>query len=811
MKTHARVVVIGGGVVGVSTLYHLAKFGWNDVVLCERTELTAGSTWHAAGLLPLFNMSYSVGQIHKYSVRFYQELQEETGQNVGFVQCGNLRLANSKARMDEYRHYAGTARTIGIDVHFLTPQEVGEIWPLCNTEGLEGAILHPEDGYIQPSDLTFALAKGARSYGAEIYTRTKVTAVERTPGGEWKVTTDKGEILCEHVVCATGNHGRETGEMIGINIPTIPVEHQYIVTEPHPALQERKAAGLPELPILRESDHSYYLREERQGLLLGPYEVGAPACFLDGVPHDFENDLFPEDLDRLEPHIEACINRVPIFGELGVKQVFNGPIAYTPDGSPMVGPAAGAKNVWINEGHSFGITAAGGAGWQLALWMTEGEPSIDMLGVDPRRFGEYAGKAFLKTKNEEAYANVFTVHYHDEERPAARPFRRTPCYDRMKDRGAVFGQLFGWERPNWFAPDGTEAKDVWSFRRSNYFEPVGQECRNVHENAGLLDMSAFAKFLVSGPGAEAWLDRLVANRLPKKIGRIGLCHALTPKGGVRSEFTIMRDAPDRFYLVSAGAWELFDYDFLEKRLPADGSVRLDRITTQHGVLVLSGPKARDILSQVTDADLSSAAFPWLSGKRIDVGLAPCRVMRVNFVGELGWEIHHPIEMQNHIFDVLMEAGKPHGLMPFGIRAMNSLRVEKSYRLIGTELSIEYAALESGLQRFVNLNKGDFVGRDGLTQWQARGFQNAFITLEVGEIEDADPIGNEPIYLGDELIGRATGGGYGWRLGKSLALGFVRPDLAEEGNEFEIDILGKLHPARIIEESPYDPDNEKLRA
>ncbi len=403
------------------------------------------------------------------------------------------------------------------------------------------------------------------------------------------------------------------------------------------------------------------------------------------------------------------------------------------------------------------------------------------------------------------------MHYHDEERPAARPFRRTPCYDRMKERGAVFGGLFGWERPNWFAPEGMEAKDVWSFRRSNYFEPVGNECRNVHENAGLLDMSAFAKFLVSGPGAEAWLDRLVANRLPKKIGRINLCHALTPKGGVRSEFTIMRDAPDRFYLVSAGAWELFDYDFLEKRLPADGSVRLDRITTQYGVLVLSGPKARDILSQVTDADLSNAAFPWLSGRTIDVGLAPCRVMRVNFVGELGWEIHHPIEMQNHIFDVLMEAGKPHGLMPFGIRAMNSLRVEKSYRLIGTELSIEYAALESGLQRFVNLNKGAFVGRDGLTQWQERGFKNAFITLEVGDIEDADPIGNEPIFKNGEMVGRATGGGYGWRLGKSLALGFVRPDLAEDGGAFEIDILGKLHPAKIIEESPYDPDNAQLRA
>jgi dimethylglycine dehydrogenase len=444
--------------------------------------------------------------------------------------------------------------------------------------------------------------------------------------------------------------------------------------------------------------------------------------------------------------------------------------------------------------------------------MVEGQPTIDMLGVDPRRFGDYASKAFLKNKNEEAYANVFTVHYPDEERAAARPYRRTPCYDRMKERGAVFGQLFGWERPNWFAPSGVKAEDEWSFRRANYFKPVGEECRNVHENAGLLDMSAFAKTYVSGPGAEAWLDNLVANKLPKKVGRIGLCHALYPRGGVRSEFTIMRDGPNAFYLVSAGAWQRFDWAYLVRMLPADGSVRLDWLTTQMGVLVVAGPKARDVLSKVTDADLSKEAFPWLSGQRIDIGLAPCRVMRVNFVGELGWEIHHPIEMQNHIFDMLMEAGEPMGLKPFGIRAMNSMRIEKSYRLIGTELSLEYAALESGLHRFVHLNKGEFIGRDGLTKWQERGFRNEYVTLEVGEIGDADALGNEPIFdKSGAVVGRATAGGFGWRLDKSLALGYVQPDFAELGTELEIDILGKMHPCRIVEESPFDPQNERLRA
>ena len=811
MKTHARVVVIGGGVCGVATLYHLAKKGWSDVVLCERTELTAGSTWHAAGLLPLFNMSYSVGQIHKHSVNLYKTLEEETGQPVGFEVVGNLRLATNRDRMDEYHHYAGTARTIGVNVEFLTPSEIQELVPFCNIEGLVGGILHPDDGYIQPADVTMAMAKGARNMGAEIYQRAPVIGIARQPNGEWVVSTEKGEITCEHVVSATGNYARETGRMVGLEIPTIPVEHQFIVTEAHPLLEQRKKDGLREMPVLRESDASYYLREERQGLLLGPYEKGAPACFVDGVPSTFEKDLFPGDLDRLEPHIEAAINRVPNFGEAGVKEVINGPIAYTPDGSPLVGPAWGLRNFWINEGHSFGVTAAGGAGWQLAEWIVEGQPTIDMLGVDPRRFGGYASRSYLKTKNEEAYENVFVIHFHDEERPAARPLKTAPCYDRMKALGAVFGQKFGWERPNWFAPTGMRQEDDWSFRRSAYHDHVGRECRNVHENVGLLDMTAFSKFQVSGPGAEAFLDNLVANRIPKKEGRINLCHALNTRGGVRSEFTIMRDGPESFYLVSAGAQERYDWDYLHKMAPGDGSVRLDKITTQVGVLVVSGPSARELMQRVSDADFSNAAFPWLTGRFADVGLAPCRLMRINFVGELGWEIHHPMEMQNHIFDVLMAAGQDLGLRPFGIRAMDALRIEKSYRLVGTELSIEYAAFESGLHRFVHPNKGDFIGRDALVDWRQRGFDNHFVTLEVHEITDADPIGNEPLFKNGEMIGRATAGGFGWRLGKSLALGFVRPGLAGPGTELEIDVLGEMKPAAVVEESPYDPDNERLRA
>ncbi len=811
MKTHARVVVVGGGVVGVGTLYHLARKGWSDVVLIERNELTSGSTWHAAGLLPLFNMSYSVGQIHKYSVALYRTLEAETGQDVGFRQVGNIRLAMNRDRMDEYHHYAGTARTIGVDVRFLTPDEVKELWPLCETDGLVGAIYHPEDGYIQPADLTQALAKGARARGAEIYRRTRVLGIEQKPGGEWLVRTDKGDIACEHVVSCTGNFARQTGAMVGLDIPVIPVQHQYIVTEPHPAVRARHEQGLPEMGVLRESDGSWYLREEAGGFILGPYEAGAPCCYVDGPAENAEYELFPEDLERLEPHIEAAIRRVPAFGEVGVKEVYNGAIAYTPDGSPIVGPAWNLRNFWLNEGHSFGITAAGGAGWQLAEWIVDGQPTIDMLGVDPRRFGDYATKRYLIEKNEETYASVFTIHYPDEERPAGRPLRQAPCYDRMKALGAVFGQKFGWERPNWFAPKGVPREDHWSFRRSRYFEHVGNECRNVHENAGLLDMTAFAKCRISGPGAEAWLNRLVANRIPKKIGRVNLCHALNSRGGVRSEFTVMREGPESFYLVSAGAFERFDHDYLNKNLPADGSVRYERLTNQTGVLVVAGPKARDLLSAVSDADFSNPAFPWLSGRDIVVGLAPTLAMRVNFVGELGWELHHPLEYQNHIFDALMAAGGDFGLKPFGIRAMDAMRIEKSYRLVGTELSIEYAAYGSGLHRFVHPDKGDFVGRDALLGWQRKGFANAFVTLEVHDVGDADVLGNNPFHRDGELVGRATGGGYGWRLGKSLALGFLRPDLAEPGTEVEVNILGATHRATVLPESPFDPANERIRA
>jgi dimethylglycine dehydrogenase len=835
MKSHARAVVIGGGVVGVGTLYHLAKKGWADSVLLERKELTSGSTWHAAGLLPLFNLSYSVGQLHKYSVKLYKSLEQETGQDVGFRQVTNIRLACTSDRMDEYLYYAGIARTIGVEVRFLTPAQVREIWPLCQTEGVIGAIQHPDDGYIQPADLTQALARGARMLGAEIHRNNAVTAITQLPSGEWQVQTDNGDIVCEHLVCATGSFARRTGAMVGLDIPVMPVEHQYLVTEPHPAILERKRHGLPEMGVLRESDASYYMREENGGFLLGPYEAGAPCCYLQGPDKDSEYELFQPDLDRLLPHIEAAINRVPAFADVGIKRVYNGAIAYTPDGSPIVGPAWDKRNLWLNEGHSFGVTAAGGAGWQLAEWIVEGEPSIDMMGVDPRRFGPYATGGYLRQKTEEAYRKVFTIHYPDEERGAARPLRRSPCYDRLKEAGAVFGTIYGWERPGWFAPAGyalsdtvikkpdvllnvnhhhpqgeTPPRERWSFRRSNYFPHVGAECRHLRNAAGMLDMSPFAKYIVSGAGAEAWLNYIFANRMPRKIGGIALCHLLTRSGGVRAESTIYRQDNQEFYLVMAGGMERHDWDYLRKLAPQDSSVRLQKVTTQYGVLVLAGPHARDILQPLTDADLSSKNFPWLTGKSIGLGGVSTKALRVNFIGELGWELHHPIEMQLTLYDLLMGAGRKFDIRPFGIKAMDSLRLEKSYRVVGRELSIEYSAYESVLDRFVRLDKPAFIGREALVAARARPAANRFVTLEVHGTTDADARGSEPIVLDGKLVGRTTSGGYGWRIGKSLALGMVRPDFGEIGTKLEIVILGVSYAATVIGDSPFDPDNTHLQ-
>src|SRR5262249_48950483 len=521
----------------------------------------------------------------------------------------------------------------------ITPKQVKELWPLLELGGsadmaaIVGALYHPQDGHIAPADLTMALRKGARGAGAEIYEHTEAVGIERTESGEWRVRTAKGGLItAEHLVFATGNYARQTGRMLGLNVPAIPVEHQYIVYDESPELKAYRQGGGRELAVLREPDTSYYLREERMGWILGPYERGAPARFADGVPEWFGRSLFPGDLDRLVPHVEAATRRVPALEHCGIKDVVNGPISYAPDGSPLIGPAWDVRNVWLHEGHSFGSTAAGGAGWQLAEWIVEGEPGIDMLAVDPRRFGPYTSKRYVVKKNEETYRNVFTVHYPDEEREDGRPAKTSAVYDKLDRMGAVWGQRYGWERANWFAPPGVERKDRWSFRRTNYFEHVGDECRRMREQVGVIDLTPFTKHEVTGPGSEAWLDRLVANKVPTKIGRMALSHALTKRGGIRSEFTITKLGGDRLYLVSAGAAERYDSDYLHKMLPVTGAIQLRNVTTSRGTFVVAGPKSREVLSRLTDTPLDNGHFPWLTGRVIDVGLATdVYALRVNFI------------------------------------------------------------------------------------------------------------------------------------------------------------------------------------
>jgi dimethylglycine dehydrogenase len=830
MKSHVKVLVVGGGAVGCGIALHLARAGW-DTLLVERDELTAGSTWHAAGLLPLFNMGYATSHIHDYSVKLYAGLEAETGLNAGFTRCGNLRMAQTDARMDEYRLYSATAETVGIEHCFLTPHEIKERWPLVRTEDLKGALFHPTDGYINPADVTQAMAKGARMAGCAIERKIQVNAYRWT-GAEWVVTVERmvekggnlvpsGEVFdihAEHVVTATGNHAQHTARLLGIKIPAIPVEHQFIVTEPDPALMRWRAEGNPEHPVLRDADAKWYVREERGGWILGPYEKGAPARFEYGVPDSFRADLFPLDLDRIEEEYMAMIHRIPTSETVGLKDDFNGPICYTPDGNPLVGPAPGLRNMWLAEGFSFGITAAGGVGHYLAQMMTGGEAEIDMASLDPRRFGGWMTTEYAARKNEEAYDHVFILHHPDEERPACRPLRTAPAYDRQKARGAQFGQVNGWERPNYFgpldAPDSFD-HDARSFRRGGWWDYAKAEAEAVRSTAGLVDASAFAKHLVKGPGATAFLDWLTTNKLPK-VGRINLTYALTEAGTVRTEYTIVRLAEAEYYLVSAGAWTDYDRDNLLKAAEdfmaaGGGYVAVQDVTTQWGVFALAGPNARAILAEVVrDADpatvLGNKRFPWLSMRKIELGMCPVMAIRVAYTGELGWELHHPIEMQNYLFDLLEKAGAGHGMRLVGARAQNWLRQEKSYRAFGTELGRDASPLEAGLDRFVDLTK-EFRGKAAM---EAVGRRSQCVTLLIDGPADADPWGREALFHEGEKVGRLTSGGYSVAFGRQIGMGYVRPDLAAPGTRLKLRMFGALYDAEVCEDSPHDPQNARIR-
>jgi dimethylglycine dehydrogenase len=829
MKTHVKALVVGGGAVGTGIAYHLAKAGW-DTMLVERDELTSGSTWHAAGLLPLFNMGYATTHIHKYSVDYYKGLEAETGLNPGFYVVGNLRMAQRAERMDEYMLYSSVAETAGVYHEFLSPKEIKDRWPLVRTDDLVGALYHPQDGYINPADVTQAMAKGARQLGATIERKIQVDGYRWT-GSEWIVSCtrmhevggrlvgsdDKFEIHAEHVVTATGNHAQRTAKLLDIKIPAIPVEHQYIVTEPDPMLVEYRKNN-PQHPVLRDADAKWYVREERGGWILGPYEMNAPARFLYDVPEAFRADLFPLDLERIEAEYMSMIHRLPSSETVGLKDDYNGPICYTPDGNPLVGPAPGLRNMWLAEGFSFGITAAGGTGYYLAQMMTAGEAEIDMASLDPKRFAQnWMTTEYAARKNEECYDHVFVLHHPDEEREACRPLRTAPVYDRQKALGAQFGQVNGWERPIYYGPkDAPEDFDhnSRSFRRGAWWQYAVDEAKAIRETAGLIDATAFTKHIVRGPGATAFLDWFTCNTLPK-VGRINLTYALTPQGTTRTEYTIVRNGENDYYLVSAGAWTAYDADYLRKwaedMAPTFGHIDIHDVTTQWGVFALAGPNSRKILAElIKDADpetaLSNKRFPWLSARKIELGMCPVNAIRVAYTGELGWELHHPIEMQRYLWEQLLKAGEKHGMKLVGARAQNWLRQEKSYRAFGNELGRDASPLEAALDRFVDLKK-DFQGKEAML---AIGVRSKCCTLLIDGPDDTDPWGKEALLLNGEKIGRLTSGGYSVAFGKQIGMGYVRPDLAEVGTKLKVRINRELWDAVVVEDSPFDASNARIR-
>ncbi len=816
MTEQARVVIIGGGAVGCSALYHLAKAGWTDCLLIERDELTSGSTWHAAGNCPTFSGSWNIIKYQRYSADLYKSLAETVDYPINYHVTGSIRLAHSRHRMDEFEHVRSMAEAQGIDYELLTPEAARERYPFLELHDLKGAIWDPHDGDIDPSQLTQALAKGARDLGARIKRFTEVTGLKRQPDDTWLVRTDKGDFRAEILVNAAGYRAGEIMAMVGHHMPIVSMSHQYLITEPIPELEARPG----KLPLLRDPDISYYLREERDGLILGPYEWKATPMWTDGLPDNFANQLWDDDLDRIEWYIEQAIGRVPILGSVGVQRVINGPIPYSPDGNPYIGPAHDLSNFYQCCCFSFGIAQAGGAGKTLAEWVTEGEPEWDLWSLDPRRYTAYATKTYVTAKAIELYQNEYAIGFPYEERAAGRPARTSPLYDRLRAKGARFGARGGWERAVYFQPGddgGREHRDSvnedrvdLTFRRDrNWFDAVGEECRAVRESVGVLDLPGFSKFMVEGEGAEAWLDRLTCSKLPS-LGRISLAYMLNEQGGVVSEFTITRLAAEKFYLISAAAAEWHDEDWLRKHLPADGSVQLACRHGRRGTLVLAGPNARNVLAGLTEADLSNEAFPWLSAQKIEIGMAPVLAMRVNYVGELGWELHIPAEHMIPIYDALWQAGEPHGIRDFGMYAMESLRLDKCYRAWKQDLGSEYSPLKSSLDRFIDLGKENFIGRDALLAEKEAGVREKLVPLTLDDPGAADAPFCAPIRRNGEIVGLVTSGAWSYTLEKSLALGYVRTDLSTPGTKLDIDILGESCPATVGREPLYDHDNSRLK-
>jgi dimethylglycine dehydrogenase len=803
VKSNARVVVIGGGVVGVSVLYHLTKAGWKDVLLIERGELTCGSTWHAAGGMHTLNGDPNVARLQQYTINLYRELERISGQSCGLHMPGGIMLAGTRQRLDWLKMAKARGRYLGMELELISADEAAGLFPLMDKAHFVGALLDPIEGHVDPYGVTHAYAKAAQIGGAEVVRHNRVIELKARSDGSWDVITEAGNVHAEHVVNAGGLWAREVGRMVGLELPILAMQHQYLITEDLPALKGQK-----ELLTCIDFEGEIYTRQERGGVLLGTYERACVPWSPVETPWDFTQSLLPEDLERIAPSLEVGFEHFPSLAEAGIRKVVNGPFTFAPDGNPLVGPIRGLKNFWVACGVMAGFSQGGGVGLALSQWMVEGDPGADIWGMDVARYGDWTTLAYTNAKVRENYSRRFRIRFPNEELPAARPLRTTPVYERLQAEHAVFGDYCGLEHPLWFAPSAAQANEEITFHRSNAHVHVGAECQAVTTAAGLLEISNYGKFEVSGPGTEEWLTHVMANRVPK-VGRIALTPMLNERGRLVGDFTMCRLSEERVFLVCTYAAEVYYRRWFE-RYPPPAAVSVRACAMQYVGLSAAGPRSRELLQSLTRTDLSSAAFPFLSFRRIDIGMVPAFVGRISFTGELGYEIWVTSDYQRALYDLLTGAGREHGLKLFGGRALNAMRIEKSFGTWAREYRPIYGPFEAGLGRFVDLKKGDFVGRSAALEEKESGGKLRLATFTV-DAGDADAIGDEPIWHEGKVVGWVTSGGYGHRAQRSLALGYIPAGLAQETDGFEIEIIGERRKARREGAAVFDPDGSRMRA
>ncbi len=808
MKSHARVVVIGGGVVGCSILYHLTKFGWTDVVLVERSELTSGSTWHAAGGMHTINGDPNVAKLQKYTVKLYKEIEAYSGQDIGLHMTSGLMLAATNERFDWFKSLLAKGKYANGEARLVSVEEAHAMMPLLDPKEFVGAVFDPHEGHLDPYGTTHAYAKSAKKNGAEIYLHTKVEELIQLPDGMWRVVTDKGEIRAEHVVNAAGLWAREVGRMVGLELPVLAMEHMYLITEDMPEVIEFNKKAGRELMHCVDFDGEIYIRQERNGMLMGTYEKDCRPWSPIETPWTFGHELLAEDIERISGELEVGFRHFPAFNNAGIKTIINGPFTFSPDGNPLVGPVRGMTNFWSACAVMAGFSQGGGVGLALAQWIINGDPGFDVFAMDVCRYGDYATLGYTNAKVRENYSRRFSIRYPNEELPGARPLLTTPIYDRLKSAGAVFGASYGLETPLWFAPQGVE--DAFSWRRSTDFDHVGREAKAVRASVGIMETSGFAKYLIAGEGARNWLDGILAGRIPPE-GRMALAPMLNEAGKLIGDFTLATLDDEEFLLIGSGIAEDYHMRWFESHLPEDGSVEVDALNLGLLGLSIAGPKAREVLQKLTHLDLSDSAMPFMAVREIDLGMAPVILGRVSYTGGLGYEIWMKPEYQRYLFDAIMEAGREFGISLFGLRALNALRVEKSFGSWSREYRPLYGPLEAGLGRFIAYGKpADFIGKQAANAEKASGGAMRLITLIV-DAKDADVIGDEPISLNGEVRGWVTSGGYAHTSGVSVAMGYVPKEIAEVAVGWQIEILGEMLPARLQPVPLFDANGSRMRS